>query len=272
MFKNIDIPVLYKYRPTTPLKEVCQLIESGELWFSRATSFNDPFDTAITYNFEGLNSDIAEKWAIQATNRYESHLTEDARRKFAAKRLSEIRSDPAYLQKMQVEFIEQNYNSFGICSLSRLNNNILMWGHYAKNHRGLCVGLNVSHIWQVAQQLASREQVLDLVPVSYSDSKPQINFYQTMLADNSDEVQVFYSSKSVHWSYENEFRLVMYNRTNCTYKFGPELVREVIFGCRTPEPERDAIINFCRQHNLNVSFFQASTDELQYKLNINTIK
>jgi hypothetical protein len=270
MFKNIDIPILFKYRKATPVEEVQRMIQSGELWFSRATSFNDPFDTAITYNFNGLDSDLAAKWVPHAIDKYERQLTEAARRELAAKRLAEIRNDPTYIQRMRMEFIEHNYNSFGICSLSSLNDNILMWGHYAHDHKGLCIGLSVNHLWKAAKQLASSDQVLDLVPILYSDSKPQINFFEAMLANNSDEVQTFYASKSSDWAYENEFRLVMYNRSNFALKFGPELVKQVIFGCRTPESERAAIISFCREHNLSVSFFQASTDESKYKLNISS--
>lgn len=272
MFDNIDIPVLYKYRPANPPEQIHRLVEAGEIWFGRANDFNDPFDTAITYNFDGLHAEIAGRWALQAAHRHMPHLTENARKQFAAERLDKIRKDPVYLRKMQQEFIDHNYRTFGICSLSDVRNDILMWGHYALNHTGLCVGLNVGRIWTVAQRLASSNQVLDLVKVTYSDTKPQVNFFQAMLDDDDAEhVLAFVSTKSAQWAYEREFRLVLWNHPNSTLVFGPELISEIVFGCKMPTADREALVKFCRFRNPNISFFQASIDDLKYKLNIRPI-
>ena len=33
-----------------------------------------------------------------------------------------------------------------ICSLSKINDSLLMWSHYANNHKGICVELNMAHV------------------------------------------------------------------------------------------------------------------------------
>ena len=33
-----------------------------------------------------------------------------------------------------------------ICSLSKIKDSLLMWSHYANNHKGVCVELNMAHV------------------------------------------------------------------------------------------------------------------------------
>ena len=40
----------------------------------------------------------------------------------------------------QFENLEINKERFKTCSLSKINDNKLMWSHYAKEHTGICIG------------------------------------------------------------------------------------------------------------------------------------
>ncbi len=268
MFENINIPIVYKYRPKLPIEQVHRLIETGEIFFSRADSFNDPFDTALTYNFEGLNTILAEKWIQHAAKRQMPNASEMEQTKFAITRLAEIRNDPTYQRKMEKDSIEKNYRKFGICCLSAVNDDILMWAHYAQSHTGLCIGFNVNRLWMIAQQLVGSNELLELMKVTYSNSKLQINFFEAMLSDDFEHVSKFVSTKSVHWQYEKEYRLVFWHHPNSTFQFGADIVQEVIFGCKFPSPERASLIKSWGHHNPNISFFQATIDSLEFKLNI----
>jgi Protein of unknown function (DUF2971). len=269
MFKNITEKVLYKYRWATPIDQVKELISTGKLWFSSAKSFNDPFDTAITYNYDGVNSPIAERWAHNAVNRYMPELSLLERDQYVANRLHQIRTDPNDILANRQEAIEHNYKSFGICSLAKKNDSLLMWGHYANKHRGLCIGLNVDVIWKVTNELVHRKLVIDLAKVNYSKSIPKINFFEAMLDDKDNKhVMQFVGTKYADCSYENEYRLVCFESPNTLISFGPEIVSEIVFGCRMQEEERNSILDFSRSNYPSVRLYEAKPDENLFRLNV----
>ena len=37
-------------------------------------------------------------------------------------------------------------NATWLCSLSKVNDSMLMWSHYCANHRGICIGLNMDEV------------------------------------------------------------------------------------------------------------------------------
>jgi hypothetical protein len=123
-------------------------------------------------------------------------------------------------------------------------------------------------IWKVAQELAHRNEALDLATVPYSDRTPRINFFEAMLNDDNEHVMQFVRTKSNHWSYENEHRLVYFKHPNTSLRFGSELIAEVVFGCRMPETERAALVDFCRGCLPKARLLEAKTDESFFRLNI----
>lgn len=65
-----DIPkTLYKYSNFDEEGHLFNMILEGNLWLSSARNFNDPYDTAITHNFDELHEQIAVDWARSAVER-----------------------------------------------------------------------------------------------------------------------------------------------------------------------------------------------------------
>jgi len=257
-----------KYKTVASIEQIFRMLRYGELWFSSAKSFNDPFDTALTYNFDGLHTGLAERWMDSAAEQHTPELSVEERAKFKVNRLHQIRTDPNEIENMRQGSIDKNYDSFGICSLSSSKDDILMWGHYSGGHSGICIGLDVLHIWDLSNRFAKTEELIDLVKVQYSPSQPQINFFQAMLGSDFSHVMQFISTKFVNWSYENEFRLINWDHPDKPIIFGPEIILEVVFGLKVPIETKNAIVLFCRQHNPRVKFFQATKDLDDFKLNM----
>ena len=49
------------------------------------------------------------------------------------------------LEKL-LENLEINKMDFRTCSLSKNNDNKLMWSHYAQEHTGICIGYKISYL------------------------------------------------------------------------------------------------------------------------------
>ena len=106
---------LYKYRCFDEEGHIFDLIRKGELWFSSARSFNDPFDTSITYNYDGLYDQEAQNWVCSIIKHDCPNLPFDEKEKLIAKKLYEIRNNPSILLQRKNAIIEMQYKKFGIC-------------------------------------------------------------------------------------------------------------------------------------------------------------
>ena len=156
--------ILYKYRPPSPFEHIIALLSKGRLWFSSAKSFNDPFDTAIALTFDGYDTILAEQWAESAATRAIPNATKKQRDDFIKDQLTKIRT-PGYLQEFQAQVIQDQYDKFGICCLSKKNDDILMWGHYSASHSGFCIGIDVDVLYAMIEYLMSKNELLDLKDV-----------------------------------------------------------------------------------------------------------
>jgi hypothetical protein len=107
-FHDIPRHIVYKYKSLSRRDEIDRLFTSCELWFACAKGFNDPFDTAIIYNCDGVDTPIAERWAVAAARRHMPDKSDAERAEFVAKRLRTIRNDPNELISMRDRHIEMS--------------------------------------------------------------------------------------------------------------------------------------------------------------------
>lgn len=93
----------------------------------------------------------------------------------------------------QFENLELKKEEFKLCSLSKINNNKLMWSHYANEHTGICVGYKFLYI------------------PSYV-GKDEVKYKNTNLDEKSifQNIIDYWTVKSEDWEYEQEVRLLHY--------------------------------------------------------------
>jgi hypothetical protein len=122
----------------------------------------------------------------------------------------------------KLTFIESAIGCF-----STKPNDVLMFLHYADNHRGLCVGFDTRKLVS-SLNLKNSPLRADIRPVSYFPSMPKLN-HKTRPALSA-------TCKSDIWNYENEFRLFMAKGSSLvgygTFYFDKEAISEIIIGCK----------------------------------------
>ncbi len=196
--------VLYQYRSISSperMQYLFDLLRKGSVRFSAPSEFNDPFDCCPTHLSE-LPDDAFP------------HAVGDAMNLGLQAALSKL---------------------LGVWCLTPHPDRMLMWSHYADQHRGVCIGFD-------AEVLARRSPVNDLghsafVPVrrvAYMDKRPD--------ADDPDAIFV----KSPEWRYEDEYRVVSH-RAPGTPVWGPgvwsvpvEAIVDIVFGARiVPDKVRE---------------------------------
>jgi hypothetical protein len=99
-------------------------------------------------------------------------------------------TDQKWLEEQSDYIQHASANVHGCLSLSATPKNILMWSHYAHNHKGYVIGFDAQH------EYFGRT----VRPVVYSDIRPSHN-----PLEEHHSGEIFYT-KSKDWSYEQEHR------------------------------------------------------------------
>ena len=156
--------------------------------------------------------------------------------------------------------------TMGISCLSELDDSLLMWAHYANNHRGMCVEYELLEI--------NRQLGFSPVPVIYSNERSILRSINqdTIDEDTMSALIESITSKSPEWSYEREWRIIRDNGA-CGANWDEEkkgalldMIRptSVILGCMaTPEFE-SMIREYCEDFKINL--YKMEKDTYLYKL------
>jgi len=230
----------YKY---ARIDNVIKILESKTLWFSSPKDFNDPFDCNVNLiDFTPRNEDIVkfinEKLVKNRTVR--------------RKEINKNKRD-SYRIKNQIAKQTQDlfYNS-GICCFSEVKDNILLWGHYADNHKGICLKFS-SEIAKIGTMTSK---------VNYKTRYETPNFW------TEEELVIYHLifTKSDDWSYEKEIRAFRM-LSNGSINFEISYLQEIIFGCKTEQSIIEKIKNIVSKNKYkNIKFSKARQTKSSFKL------
>jgi len=78
----------------------------------------------------------------------------------------------------------------------------------------------------------------------------------------------FLYAKSSDWGYENEYRIILGSKLMIKNPISIERneIKEIIFGLRTSEKEKECILNLLKNCNPNVKIYQMIKIDKTYKL------
>lgn len=124
--------------------------------------------------------------------------------------------DPAQVRDISVRARDVVIKKRGVLSLSKINDNVLMWSHYAQNHEGLALGFDIS-----------KDMDLFSIPlkVDYQAEYVELNYFR----DRADTIKRNLSTKAQCWKYEEELR-VMKGPVGLV-SFDPACMTDIYFGC-----------------------------------------
>lgn len=265
---------LYKYRSTS--KYSLEGLINNELYFSKYTDFNDPFefstpfpDLVKTYKkarkeFREYydNKEISKEVFLKLTNLFKTPSKDILKKRFET--LSEIKN---------------NTQNMGILCLSQRDENILMWSHYAEDHKGFCIEFNElnTHLSDTAdlidvkylesfEDLNSPELIVDFFMLMFWDYRdlPRLEWerkyielgQQLKVHEESQLALSIIGNKYVDWSYEKEVRLVTGNKG--VIKYDPQSISSITFGLRMSESDKATIRNICKTDDkCHIKFKQA---------------
>lgn len=232
--------IVYKYRDWSNVSHRNLLIYN-ELYLASPSDFNDPFDCRIYPNFTNLNESEIEEYI----ERLKKTISNEAQLEKLSIIKQTLKNDPSSHQEKhnQIHFEEQNKH-YGIISLSKRWNSILMWAHYANCHKGYCVGfyeekLRNSGLFGTGGEISYDNK--------YPELKPTKDYYSNM-ANSFKETH----TKACDWHYEEEYRLTKLFHPNAPQPFERiinipnDFFAEIVLGINISDKHREEILEISR--------------------------
>ena len=252
---------LYKYLDA---KGGLMMLQNSNLQFTNATRLNDPFDC------------------------------HPALLDFSNAPVNEHNWPPAdFLKEKGITDMENLRSSAWICSLSKVNDSLLMWTYYG-NHNGVCVGLDMEKVRKYLSNIYCKIFVGAMeMEVQYIDVVERPDYFYGA----NDYFHYLLSTKAKEWEHEQEVRLLLIDPTPAwipnqpffapmmrqgeqkneeeiidkkEFKayphLGGECFESLYLGIKMDEQEKIRIIEAARKCNQNVKIYQMAVEPEALKL------
>jgi len=244
--ESMEWPI-YRFKFFPQADYLKDLITAGTLKFSYPfKDFNDPFDCSphiYLGSFEKFKKET-KKRKLNINN------------KVLKANFFKARS-----QILRGEFY-QAAPRFGVCCLTRDPFNLLMWAHYASDHKGILVVFRFD-----GPMLVNREKVFPM-RVSYSDERPSLSLWAA-----AEEVEKWNLTKGRCWEYEQEERMFVMTQPDGVYEIDRKAHLEaIVLGARAPasfESDIESYVQRCRADlGIKLPLFKAQVSRTKYELEI----
>jgi hypothetical protein len=234
--------MVYKYRRLDHYTK--DSIKNNTIYFSNPLNFNDPLDTLINFYFEGDYDLLCKKFFELGVKDYKGY----AKALEKHNNFNEICKDNPHIINLSISCFSEEYD------------NILMWSHYADNHKGICLEYKTVSVDEYNCLL-------------FDDSDIEADYPVPMLKVKYfvEQLNEFLSTKNKIWEYENEIRCIMPNSKFKNYpnaKFKKNVLSGVIFGLKTDETEKIKFKELVNSFHENVTFYSMTQIPNEYKLKI----
>lgn len=267
-------PVIYKY---FPVGDYLPKIFSGQsLKFSNPLEFNDPFECQPCYFIE--NGSQGKQFLKELSDLVDAKSPAE---KLLARQRAE-RMAGKLLPRNSFPGMERLFASIGVSCFSETKDNLLMWSHYADEHKGVCIGFDTKiHFFEGAWKVA------------YQDEYPVI----TRPSDNPNTLlKKAILTKSSCWAYEQEWRVtrrtmsseeqvraqVQYGHIKNIqlfteqhgpglYPFPQEAIVEVLLGARMSPPVRQEVCAWIEESGLKAPVFEARRHTSRFGLEFHPV-
>jgi hypothetical protein len=172
------------------------------------------------------------------------------------------KNDKNYFEGLHNEFGIQKQaeaiKEFGILSTCMVNENILLWSHYADQHKGVCLQFNTNSFLELLDTPALGEVKYSEFPLVY----PPFNHD---LSEINKSFRPIFLTKAPFWYYELEYRIFLHPIEERRQYFQDSL--EVIYlGMNASSENKKLIVNICEQSNGRIKLFQAKKAYLKFEL------
>ncbi len=243
---------LFKYRSIDSLG-LRQLIVEKKIWLSSPTNMNDPFD--CWPSFRPMSSltrkQFLDDWARNTSLPFPPSALPEVRRRLEA-------TQPENCLEV---ITRETVATMGIYSMSATRENLLLWSHYADQHRGFCIEFD--------SEGPSRHVISDAVGVEYQSDRPVLGRFDvdrlTRLPGDVSVADKVLLTKSADWQYEREFRVIEPG-SDRYLDLDEDSVAAFYVGARANDRTVEHIRDLISEGRRNIPLYRARLSDREYRL------
>lgn len=202
---------------------------NNEITVSPSKNMNDPFDSIINL------------WG-----------SED--------QLKETCKERKHIKNLSRSFDYFRIRSFCNGETEEALGNLLMWSHYADEHRGYCIKYKLSKHF-IKQDVNDSFEHMFLKPIIYRKDEEKVDISE-LTTINTD---LAFATKHESWKYEKEVRLIVYNPNKEESYYGIPLdkdscIEAIYFGCKCEPKIINTIKNLFSKADIPPKFFKVYSE------------
>lgn len=257
------IAALYHYQDFDLRNEIhperlADILKQRRIYCSNPVDFNDPWDCKPYFDPELLNDQERQSAAVKRLKSAVPSPNSDAIEQA-------LRTNTALLKELVHKFSELQAQTiqrqWGVYCLTRNPCSTLMWSHYSRDHKGICLEFR-----------SDASKFKFAWEITYQRDYPQLLFY-----DADEYFEELFLVKSDVWSYEQEFRLIcprgaaILKRNPFTMEgnylsIGDDDLSSIILGCQLEDEAAAVIAQLVAQHSPTVRVRKARRSPNSYRL------
>jgi len=237
----------YKYKALNDYS--VDMLTTGMVYFNKADEFNDPYELQLedsgSYTKNDvinyfMNNDADKMSPTDATNLANSICAQYPNiGDFAKKTLEGVK-------------LHQR-DKAGIFCVAKSSRNLLMWAHYADSHKGFALEIDVSKL----------DDRFFPYKVDYAQNIPKMEY----LKSKSDFLKKWALTKSDHWKYEEEHRMIIPDCSKIRkFQFPKDSFTKVFWGLNVDIAQRDKIMSQMKANGFNTQFYQEKLNQQNYQI------
>jgi hypothetical protein len=219
------------------------LLLDRTIYCSDPATFNDPWDCKPHFNTEVLDNPVEHErhvqWAVDVCRRHNNSISPQNIDRMKAQLQVDRQLLAKTLQELSQEMWAAISTRYRVYCLGPDAGSLLMWAHYADNHKGICL------------EFSTRNNVMCCpLRVEYPRQFPVVRAYSAVDAENLQPLL----TKADVWTYEHEYRLIAQERGNATchgtlmtdnnfLKLPENTLLSIIVGCQGPYDEVQNLVS-----------------------------
>lgn len=234
--KDFFPTLLFRFRSLSGPSEnfTKSIITRNEIYFSDPASLNDPYDCQPTFDINGSPDEWKRHLSRSLKMQGSKKISISERIRITRKWMAEEK-----YKNINPETFKQLTSRFGIACFSASMNNMLLWTHYADNHRGICLIFEPSKDSYGALTHSSE--------IQYQSELPHIRLVDLSETGDSKIIKILLT-KSKQWQHEQEYRLILPYGAKQSLQFHPSSLIGIVLGAKISKEHEAKVRSWAAAH------------------------
>lgn len=225
-----EVSGVFKYRSYASAREV---IQSGQLWFSKPTAFKDGFDCSpgiLVRHFDFVYSEKSDPL-------FKEELTELANMYRGNEAVKKWLDNPKKVAEIYSVIQSPKIATARVLCLCFYPHNKAMWLEYGDAGKGVCLGfdLDTNPFFEDVDN-----DSITWGPVTYGWPDRKINFFDAKI----ESLKSIFLTKGTGFSHEEEFSMILLNDAGA-HRFNKKALTTITFGLKVSDEEMISFRQLC---------------------------